>query len=149
LFREAARNHQLERTYELERRSAKAKRREADADRRTQIAQIFLSDQAQRALVHPAPTQKRCWLATTNGRLGFDSHSDVAAARDVPAEAHRRFHAALRARREQNLKTRAEQLTLHEEKTRLITEWIAAHGTPDQQARHAAGVLPVEEAIEA
>src|SRR5262245_11817727 len=31
LFREAARNHQLERTYKVERRSAKAKRREADA----------------------------------------------------------------------------------------------------------------------
>src|SRR6059058_2674772 len=62
LFREAARNHQLERTYETERRSAKARRREADRDRRSQLATAFLSDPTQRALVHPAPTPKRCWL---------------------------------------------------------------------------------------
>src|SRR5213592_413682 len=49
LFREAARNHQLERTYETERRSAKAKRREADAERRAELAKIFLNDPAQRA----------------------------------------------------------------------------------------------------
>ena len=48
LFREAARNHQLERTYETERRSAKAKRREADADRRAEVAKVFLGDPAQR-----------------------------------------------------------------------------------------------------
>jgi hypothetical protein len=35
----------------------------------------------------------------------------------------------LRARREENLRQRAEQLALHEEKKRLIAEWIAAHGT--------------------
>src|SRR5581483_7328981 len=64
LFREAARNHQLERTYEAERRSAKTKRREADAERRADLAKVFLNDPAQRALVHPAPTPKRCWLGT-------------------------------------------------------------------------------------
>jgi hypothetical protein len=57
LFREAARNHQLERTYETERRSVKLRRREADRERRAQLAQAFLSDPIQRALVHPPPTQ--------------------------------------------------------------------------------------------
>ena len=149
LFREAARNHQLERTYETERRSAKAKRREADAERRTELAKMFFNDPAQRALAHPAPTPKRCWLGTANGRVVFDANTDVGAARDVPAEAHRRFRADLRSRHEQNLKTRNEQLALHEEKKAFIADWIAAHGTPDQQARQTAGVLPMDEAIEA
>jgi hypothetical protein len=149
LFREATRNHQLERTYETERRSAKVKRREADAERRTELAKAFLADPAQRALVHPAPTPKRCWLGTANGRVVFDASTDVGAAHDVPVEAHRRFRADLRGRREQNLKTRAEQLALHDEKKAFIAEWLAANGTPDQQARQAAGVLPMEEAIEA
>jgi hypothetical protein len=61
LFREAARNHQLERAFETERRSAKAKRRETDRERRTQLATSFLNDPAQRALVHPPPTPKRCY----------------------------------------------------------------------------------------
>lgn len=148
LFREAARNHQLERAFETERRSAKAKRREADRERRAQLANAFLSDPTQRALVHPAPTAKRCYLATNDGRVLFDVNTDETPARDVPLEAHRRFRADLRARREQNLKTRAEQLALHEEKKRFIAEWIVVHGTPDQQARQAAGVLPLEEAIE-
>lgn len=148
LFREAARNHQLERAFEAERRAAKTKRREADRERRTQLATAFLSDPNQRALVHPPPTPKRCYLATERGRVLFDVNTDDPPARDVPVEAHRRFRADLRARREENLRRRAEQLALHEEKKRFIAEWIAAHGTPDQQARQAAGVLPMEEAIE-
>ena len=38
---------------------------------------------------------------------------------------------------------------LHEEKKRYTEEWITKHGTPEQQARQTAGVLPMEEAIEA
>jgi hypothetical protein len=30
----------------------------------------------------------------------------------------------------------------------VIALWIAAHGTPEQQTRHAAGMLPIEEAVE-
>jgi hypothetical protein len=149
LFREAARNHQLERAFETARRSAKAKRRDADHERRTQLANAFLSDPTQRALVHPAPTPKRCYLTTDHGRVLFDATTDEAPAREVPMEAHRRFRADLRARREENLQRRAEQLALHEEKKRFTADWIAEHGTPDQQARQAAGVLPMEEAIEA
>lgn len=35
------------------------------------------------------------------------------------------------------------------EKKRLVAEWIAAHGTPELHSRHAAGMLPMAEAIEA
>lgn len=149
LFKDAARNFQLERTYEGERRAAKERRREADRERREKIAQTFLADQTQRALVHPAPTPKRCYLATETGRILFDASVDIGPARDVPPEAHRRFRADLRVRREQNVQDRAAQLALHEEKKRVIAEWIAAHGTPEQQARQAASVLPMDEAIEA
>jgi hypothetical protein len=67
----------------------------------------------------------------------------------VPPEAHRRFRADLRGRRERNQHERGAQLALHEEKKRVIAQWIAEHGSPGQQARQAAGVLPMEEAIEA
>lgn len=148
LFRDAARNHQLERTYELERRAEKERRHDAYRDRRETIAQAFLADPTQRALVHPAPTPKQCYVATPTGRVLFDVSTDVGSVRDLPAEAHRRFRADLRARRDQNLQDRGAQLALHEEKKRLIAEWIAAHGTTEQQARQAAGVLPMNEAIE-
>lgn len=148
LFREAARNHQLERTYETERRSAKAKRRDADRDRRAQLAKAFLTELDQRAMVHPAPTPKRCFLSTNYGRVLFDANTDEAPARDVPAEAHRRFRADLRSRRERNGAERTAQLALHEEKKQWIANWVIEHGTPEQQARQAAGVLPMEEAIE-
>ena len=149
LFKEAARNHQLQRTYEAERRAVKERRRENDRERRDKIAQTFLADQTQRALVHPAPTPKRCYIATETGRVVFDATTDVGTAREVPAEAHRRFRADLRARRDRNLQDRAAQLTLHEEKKRIIAEWIAAHGTAEQRTRQDAGVLPMNEAIEA
>ena len=149
LFREAARNHQLERAYQAERQAAKTKRREADQERRVAVAKAFLGDPSQRALAHPTPTPKRCVVETERGRVFFDADNDTPPARDVPAEAHRRFRADLRAQRECNLKTRAEQLAQHEEKKRFAAEWIANHGTPEQQARQAAGVLPIEETIEA
>ena len=149
LFREAARNHQLERAYQSERQASKIKRREADQERRANIAKTFLSDQTRRALVHPTPSPTRCVIETEEGRVFFDAATDLAPARDVPPEAHRRFRADLRAKRDQNLKTRAEQLAQHEEKKRFAATWIAEHGTAEQRARQAAGVLPIEETIEA
>ena len=149
LFREAARNHQLERAYTSERQAAKIKRREADQGRRAEIAKAFLGDPTRRALVHPTPSPRRCVIETEEGRIFFDAETDVAPARDVPPEAHRRFRADLRAKRDSNLKTRAEQLAQHEEKKRFAATWIAEHGTPEQRSRQAAGVLPIEEAIEA
>lgn len=60
-----------------------------------------------------------------------------------------RFRADLRARREQNQQQRTAQLALHEEKKRFIGKWVAAKGTPEQQGRQTAGVLPMEEVVEA
>lgn len=149
LFREAARNHERERVYLAERTVTRAKKREADHERRLQVAQAFLADRAQRALVHPAPSPKRCYLATAQGRLLFDIATDEGPAREVPPEAHRRFRADLNTKHERNQQERAAQLALHEEKKRCIAEWIVKYGTPEQQARLAAGMLPMEEAIDA
>jgi hypothetical protein len=143
------RNHELERAYQAERNAARAKRREAERTRRAQIAEAFLVDKSQRALVHPAPSPKRCTLATDQGRVFFDVATDEGVARDVPAEAHRRFRADLAAKKEKNLRERAAQLALHEEKKRFIADWIEKNGTPDQRERQAAGMLPMLEAIEA
>jgi hypothetical protein len=148
LYKEAARNHELERAYHQQRNAARTERRDAQRQVRTQLAQAFLSDRTQRAIVHPAPSPKRCYLATPHGRVLFDVSTDDGLAKEVPPEAHRRFRADLRTRREENLRQRGEQLALHEEKQRVVAEWIAAHGTPEQRSRHAAGVLPMEEAIE-
>src|SRR5262249_58009662 len=129
LFREAARNHQLERAYQAERQAAKIKRREADHERRADIAKAFLSDPTRRALAHPTPSTRQCVIETAEGRVFFDAETDLAPARDVPPEAHRRFRSDLRSKRLQNLKTRAEQLAQHEEKKRFAASWIADHGT--------------------
>lgn len=149
LFREAARNHELERVYQAERTVARAKKRDAERDRRSQLAEAFLEDKTQRALVHPAPSPKRCVLAADQGRVFFDVATDEGLARDVPPEAHRRFRADLQAKKEQNQRERVAQLALHEEKKRYIAEWIEEHGSPDQKERQAAGLLPMKEAIEA
>lgn len=150
LFREAARNYQLERTYEAERRAARQERQDASHERRAAIAKAFLADPTQRALVHPAPSPHRCYVGGENGRrVLFDSNVDVGVARDVPAEAHRRFRADLRTRRERNLQDRAAQLALHEVKKQVLADFIAQHGSADQRSRQDAGVLPMQEAIEA
>ena len=149
LFREAARNHERERVYLAERTVTRGKKREADHERRLHVAQAFLTDRAQRADAHPAPSLKRCYVTGAQGRVLFDVATDEGLARDVPPEAFRRFRADLHARHERNQQTRAAQLALHEEKRHYIGEWIAKHGTPEQQIRQAAGVLPMDEAIEA
>ena len=51
LFKDASRNYELERTYRTERSATRAKRRDADREHRTQLAQMFLSD--------PDPTRDR------------------------------------------------------------------------------------------
>ena len=149
LFREATRNYQFERVFRTQRSAAKVRRREADQERRATVAQTFLNDPTQRAIAHPPPTPKRCYVTSEHGRMLFDASADLGPAREVPLEAHRRFRADLRARRERNQQERGAQLALHEEKRRVIAEWIGAFGSPEQQSRHGAGVLPMEEAIEA
>ena len=65
LFKDAARNHELERDVSV---GAHAVTRAIGATRiataGSQIAQAFLTDPTQRAMVHPVPTPKRCFLAT-------------------------------------------------------------------------------------
>jgi hypothetical protein len=92
---------------------------------------------------------RRCVIATERGRLAFDAKRDLGIARDVPLEALRRFHADIRARRERAEKTIVEFHSVYSEKQRLVREWINDNGTADQRARLAAGVLPLEEAVEA
>jgi hypothetical protein len=148
LYRAAAKNHELETTYFANRDVARSKRSEADRAFRDTVADQFLVDKGQRAILHPPPTPKRCYLESNKGRLLFDIATDTGRAKDVPAEAHRRFRADLREREERNRLERAAQLALHEEKKRYIAEWIAANGTEEQKLRQADGMLPMEEAIE-
>ncbi|MGE3844024.1 MAG: hypothetical protein AB7I50_20830 [Vicinamibacterales bacterium] len=145
LFQIAARNHELAREF----RSSRTDSREAHRERRAEVARAFLSDPSQRAMVRPAPTSRRCYLATSWGRVMFDAGLDKGPAGDVPGEAHRRFRADERLRKEGHLKRRAVDQALHAEKTRAVAEWVAARGSEDQRGRHAAGLLPIEEVIDA
>lgn len=149
LFRAAALNLEFERGYVAEQSAARAKRREAERERRDQVAVAFIADVSRRAVPHPPPTPKRCCVMTDSGRMYFDVATDAGAAQKVPLEAHHRFRADLRARRERALQERAAQLAVHEEKKRFVAAWISAHGTEEQRARSAAGMLPMDEAIEA
>jgi hypothetical protein len=151
LFRDAARNHELERVHQAERTVTRAKKRDTERERRAAIAQAFLADKDRRALTSPpVPTQARCCLLVSGqGRVVFDVRKDEGVAREVPPEAFRRFRADEQARRARNQQARAVHLALHEEKLRYIADWVAQHGTPELRARHAAGVLPMKDAIEA
>lgn len=149
LYRDAARNHELERLYFAQRQAWRGQRREADRERRATAAREFLSNVAHRAMVHPAPTPKRCFIQTATGRVMFDVTSDTGIAKEVPPEAHRRFRNDLHARRQRNRNQRAEQVVLHEQKKAAVAAWVTEHGTPDQRSRAAAGVLAFDEVIAA
>ena len=149
LLQDAARNHQLEVTYQAQGVSQRSTRLETSRTWRDEVAVSFLSDVTRRAITHPSPTPRRCVLATDRGRMDFDAKRDRGAARDVPLEAYRRFQADLRARRERAQDDLATFHATHAEKQRLVREWTNDHGTDDQRARLAAGVLPLEEAVEA
>ena len=79
----------------------------------------------------------------------FDAGSDVGRSRDLPAEAYRRFRRDLALRKAQNREERTRQEALRAEKLQAIDAWVKAHGSEDQRARHAAGLLPEAEVIEA
>ncbi len=148
LYRAAAKNHELETAYYAERAAERSKRGDDDRARREAVAEAFLADKSQRAVAHPPPSSKRCYVITDRGRLLFDITADQGIAKDVPPEAHRRFRADLRAKAERDRQNRTEQLALHEEKKRFIADWVAANGTDEQKTRQAAGVLPMVEALE-
>jgi hypothetical protein len=148
LLKEAARNHQLERAYQAERAEARHKQRDSSFEAHQRLAERFLSDPTLRALEHPKPTPRRCYLQKGRRQVLFDAKQDRDLARQVPPEAYRRFSEDLRARTTRNHDIRARQLAVHEAKQRLIAEWVATRGTRDQQDRHAAGVLPLEEVLD-
>lgn len=145
LFHIAARNHELAREF----RSSRAESRDSYRQRRAEVARAFLADASQRAMVRPVPTPHRCFIATPSGRVMFDAGLDAGPAGDVPREAFRRLRADERARKDEHLKRRAADRALNEEKTRIVAEWVAAHGTEDQRGRYAAGLLPITEVIDA
>jgi len=148
LLRDAARNHQLERAYNVEQAEKKSKRRDEQFELHEKLAEQFLTDPTMRALEHPKPTHRQCHLQRGRRQILFDARIGHGLARQVPPEAYRRFTADLRERRERNMARRAEQLALHEEKRRAIADWVERCGTSDQKARHAAGLLPLQEALE-
>ena len=76
----AARNHELAREF----RSSRSGTRDDYRERRAEVARAFLGDQSQRAMVRPVPTPRRCFLATSSGRLMFDATLDVGPAAQVP-----------------------------------------------------------------
>src|SRR3954453_7098123 len=148
LYRAAAKNHELESAYYAQRVAQRSKRSDDDRARRESVAEAFFADKGQRAIAHPPPSPKQCYIMTERGRLLFDVSTDQGRAKEVPPEAHRRFRADLRAKEERNRHDRSEQLALHQEKKRFIAEWVAANGTDEQKVRQAAGMLPMTEAIE-
>src|SRR4051794_38200822 len=87
LLQEAARNHELEAAYHAQGVAYRSARQDVTQGWRTQVAESFLRDTTQRALVHPSPTARRCMVATERGRLQFDAKRDRGIARDVPLEA--------------------------------------------------------------
>ena len=149
LFREAGHNHQLEHAFHAERSAARRAQREADEQRREEVAGSFLADSTQRAMRRPSPSPQRCFVDTSDGRVLFDVRQDRGTARLVPPEAYRRWRADLRAREEWRLRETAAQIASHAHKKQVVADWVAQYGTSQQQARHAAGVLPIEEVLEA
>ena len=149
LLQDAARNHELEATFQAQGQSQRSERLDASRTWRDQVAAAFLSDATRRAITHPSPTPRRCVIATERGRMDFDAKRDRGASRDVPLEAYRRFQADLRARREHAHENLEVFHASHAEKLRLVGKWITEHGAADQRDRLAAGVLPLEEGIDA
>jgi hypothetical protein len=149
LFQDAARNHELESLYFAHRTAARANRQETEEEWRRRVAQEFLADQSQRAMTSPAPTSRHCVIRTERGRVEFDAKRDRGVVRHVPLEAFRRYQADLRERKARAYADRASHATVHAERERIVHDWIATHGTLDQRERLVAGVLPIEEGIEA
>lgn len=150
LLKEAARNHQLERAYRVERAEHHRKRREGQLDAHHRLAERFLADPSLRALQHPKPTPRKCYFTVGPGQtVVYDAKRDVGVAREVPPEAYRRFLGDFRQRSERTAEIKAAQLALHEERERFVADWVASHGTSEQRDRYAQGMLPLKEVLEA
>ena len=148
LLKEAGRNHQLERAYKIDQAETKRKRQDGKFNVHQQVAEAFLADPTLRAHQHPRPTPRQCYLTARNRVVLFDAKRDHGAARQVPPEAYRRFCADERARIERGQEIFRREFGVHQERERLIAEWVATHGTGDQRDRHAAKMLPLSEVLE-
>lgn len=148
LYQAAARNHEFERAYYAARTLETAQRHDAQRDIRRRAAETFFIDKNARALLHPPPTPRVCYLTTSQGRVRFDVHRETGLAKDVPLEAYRRFRADERATQERRRAERTANLELHEVKKRFMAEWIAENGSDEQKERQATGLLPLAEAVE-
>src|SRR5262249_10225831 len=128
LFAEAGRNHQLEHAFHAERGAARRAQRDAEQQRRDEVAGSFLADASHRAIRRPPPTPQRCFIDTPDGRLLFDVRQDRGTSRLVPPEAYRRWRADLRALEEWRQRETAAQGASHAHKKQVIADWVAAHG---------------------
>lgn len=149
LLKDAARNHEFERTYHAQRTASQAAQRQTFDDWRNQIALDFLGDQARRAVVHPAPTRRRCQVMTDRGPVYFDARRDPGMLKQVPPEALRRFEADVRVRHAAGAQRRAQTEAVHAQKQQVMHAWVLEHGSSDQRDRLAAGVFPFEEFLDA
>ena len=149
LLQDAARNHEFERTYHAQRSASQAAQRQTFDDWRNQIALDFLGDPARRAVVHPAPTRRRCQVMTDRGSVYFDARRDPGMLKQVPPEALRRFEKDVRVRHSAGAERRAQAEAVHAQKQRVMHAWILEHGSSDQRDRLQAGVLPFEEFVDA
>ena len=142
LLQEAARNHELERGFYGQKTTTRATRHEAYREWLEETARDFLADPTRRAIVHPAPTPQRCQLVTSRGSIAFHATEMTGLARQVPLEACRRFQNDLRIRNGHAAMEREHDVVVNAERRHAMAEWVAAHGTPDQRERFAAGMLP-------
>lgn len=145
LLQEAARNHELERGFFGQKTTSRVARREAFGQFLEQTAREFLADPNRRAIAHPAPTAGVCQLATSRGPIHFFAHSGSTVVRQVPLEASRRFQNDQRIRHGQASIQRERDVAIDAERRRMMEEWVAAQGTPEQRERFAAGALPKAE----
>lgn len=149
LLKEAARNHQLERAYRVERADHRRKQRESQFDAHQRLAERFLADPSLRALPHPKPTRRKCYFTVgPRQTVVYDAKRDVGIAREVPPEAYRRFLDDFQKRSERTAEIKAGQLALHEERERFVAEWVSTHATAEQRDRYAQGMLPLKEVLE-
>jgi hypothetical protein len=145
LLQDAARNHELERAFFGQKTTARVSRREAYAQFIEETAREFLADPTRRAVVHPTPSTRKCQLVTARGPVYFFANYGSAVVRQVPLEASKRFRNDLRIRHGQQEVQREHDVTINTERRRLMEEWVATHGTPDQRERFAAGAMPKSE----
>lgn len=148
LLNEAARNHQLQSAYTSAATAEQRKRQDKGLELRQRLAEEFLADPKRRARVHPRPTSRLCHLLVNNTVVRFDVKTDVGIARQLPPEAYRRFCGDERERSQRGQEEFKTGYAVHQEKERLVAEWVSKHGSPSQRERHAAGLLPISEVLE-